>query len=304
MAGLPKEKKRPPRRWGDKVTLIVFAHGQISREPFFHPRKNVSRCYPPPNQILRLVINLDRSKERLESVSKQLSAQGLSFQRIPAVDGRKLNPEQLSRLEAPYDAPEKFVFTKALWPNEIGCFLSHVACWEKLVKSNCEWGLIMEDDIVLSPRFKLFATSSDWIPQGVRVIQLHGSRQTFMVGESYQVHDTELLRIIRPTPLCSFAYLIHREAAAYALATYMPIPAPVDDWLFRPYGDFASRFPPHRLFTSCVATLDVPSDIGDRHTRRKLPESIKVHLLRAFKSGGYRLSTMIRKKRTLTLTHD
>lgn len=29
--------------------FIVFAHGRISREPFFNPRKNVSRCYPPPN---------------------------------------------------------------------------------------------------------------------------------------------------------------------------------------------------------------------------------------------------------------
>lgn len=259
---------------------------------------------PPPTNILRLVINLDRSPERLESISKQLSAQGLSFQRIPARDGRKLSPEELSRLEAPYDAHEKFVFRKALWPTEIACFLSHAACWEKLVKSDCEWGLIMEDDIVLSPRFKLFAASSDWIPQGVRVIQLHGFRQTFTVGESYPVHDTELCRIIRPTPLCCFAYLIHREAAAYALATHMPIPAPVDDWLFCPYSDFAKRFPPHRLLSACVKTLDAPSDIGDRTNRRRLPTSVKVRLLRGFKSGSYRLSTMFRKKRTLTLTQD
>ena len=266
--------------------------------------KHVSRCYPPPTNILRLVINLDRSPERLESISKQLSAQGLSFQRIPARDGRKLSPEELSRLEAPYDAHEKFVFREALWPNEIACFLSHAECWEKLVKSNCEWGLIMEDDIVLSPRFKLFAASSDWIPQGVRVIQLHGSRQTFTVGESYPVHDTELFRIIRPTPLGGLAYLIHREAAAYALATYMPIPAPVDDWLFCPYSDFAKRFPPHRLLSACATTLYAPSDIGDRTNRRQLPTSVKVRLLRGFKSGSYRLSTMFRKKRTLTLTQD
>ena len=144
------------------------------------------------NGILRLVINLDRSPERLRSISQQLVAQDLHFERLPAVDGRKLAQEELSRLEAPYDAPEKFVFRKALWPNEIACFLSHAACWERLVKSGCEWGLIMEDDIVLSPRFKLFATSSEWIPEGLRVIQLHGSHQSFAVGESYPVRDTEL----------------------------------------------------------------------------------------------------------------
>lgn len=254
--------------------------------------------------ILRLVINLDRSPQRFESISKQLSAQGLSFLRITATDGRNLTSGELSHLEAPYDAPAKFVFRKALWPNEIGCFLSHAACWKKLVESNYEWALVMEDDIVISPRFKLFATSADWIPPEVRVIQLHGFRQTFTVGESYPAHDTELLRIIRPTPLCCFAYLIHREAAAYALATYMPIPAPVDDWLFCPYSDFAKRFPPHRLFVACARALDAHSDIGDRTRRRRLPLSVKVRLLRAFKSGFYRLSTVFREKRTLTLTHD
>ena len=175
------------------------------------------------NGILRLVINLDRSPERMRSISQQLVARDLHFERLPAVDGRKLAQEELSRLEAPYDAPEKFVFRKALWPNEIACFLSHTACWKKLVKSGCEWGVIMEDDIVLSPRFKLFATSSEWIPEGVRVIQLHVSHQSFAAGESYPVRDTELCRILNPTPLCSFAYLMHREAAAYALALYPDI---------------------------------------------------------------------------------
>ena len=256
------------------------------------------------NDILRLVINLDRSPKRFESIAKQLSSQGLSFLRMSGKDGSKLTAEELSHLEAPYDAPEKFVFRKSLWPNEIGCFLSHVACWEKLVESNYEWALIMEDDIVLSPRFKQFARSSDWIPPEVRVIQLHGSRQTFTVGESYPAHDTELLRIIRPTPLCSCAYLIHREAAAYALATYLPIPAPVDDWLFCPYSDFAKRFPPHRSLVACARAFDTHSDIGDRSHRRQLPISIKVRLWRALRSGIYRLSTVFQKRHTLTLTSE
>ena len=162
----------------------------------------------------------------------------------------------------------------------------------------------MEDDIVLSPRFKLFATSSEWIPEGVRVIQLHGSHQSFAVGESYPVRDTELCRILNPTPLCSFAYLMHREAAAYALASYIPISAPVDDWLFCPYSDFAKRFPPHRLLSACVASLGAPSDIGARATRQRLPNSVKVRLLRGAKSGAYRLSMLFRKKSFLTFGYD
>lgn len=55
------------------------------------------------NVILRLVINLDRSPKRFESIAKQLSSQGLSFLRMSGKDGSKLTAEELSHLEAPYD---------------------------------------------------------------------------------------------------------------------------------------------------------------------------------------------------------
>ena len=122
--------------------------------------------------------------------------------------------DELKKLEAQFNNPRKYIFKKALQPCEIACFLSHAKCWEQLVNSDSDWALIMEDDIVLSPRFKQFAESIDWIPSDVRVIQLHGSEQMFFVGKRYQVRDTELLQIIRPAPLGCLAYLIHRDAAA------------------------------------------------------------------------------------------
>ena len=97
---------------------------------------------------------------------------------------------------------------------------------------------------------------------------------------------------------------MHREAAAYALASYIPIPAPVDAWVFCPYSDFAKRFPPHRLLSACVASLGAPSDIGARATRQRLPNSVKVRLLRGAKFGAYRLSMLFRKKSFLTFGYD
>ena len=49
------------------------------------------------NQVLRLVINLDRSPKRLELISKQLADQSLSFERFPAVDGHKLTKGSSSK---------------------------------------------------------------------------------------------------------------------------------------------------------------------------------------------------------------
>lgn len=261
---------------------------------------------PRQDNILRLVINLDRSPKRLELITKQLSALGLSFERVAAIDGRKMKPEALERFEAPYDDPRKCIFRYALQPTEIACFLSHAACWQRLVESDAEWGLVMEDDVAISPRFKQFAASSDWIPEGVRIAQLHGYPQSsFTVAERYPVRDTELLRIVWPTPNGCLAYLIHREAAAWALANYRPMPSPVDDWMFTPYSDFAKLFPPHRLLAACVTTRDdIPSDIGNRVQRRPQPTSTKVRVLRRLKKCGYRFEALFQKKRRAVLTYE
>lgn len=36
------------------------------------------------------LVNMDRSKERLEIMSQRLAALGINFERVPAVDGSKL----------------------------------------------------------------------------------------------------------------------------------------------------------------------------------------------------------------------
>jgi len=112
-----------------------------------NPAKDGGRGSAPALPVL--LINLDGSVDRLKKASSQLAAAGISFERLPAVDGRLLPEIERSRL-APWD---RKAFFKPLSPGEIGCYLSHLAALERIVKEGWARALVLEDDFLLAPDF-------------------------------------------------------------------------------------------------------------------------------------------------------
>ncbi|MBP0439647.1 glycosyltransferase family 25 protein [Tianweitania sediminis] len=94
-------------------------------------------------------INLDRSPERRAFMMDQLEALGVSFERIAAVDGKTAD---LTRHAG-----------SPLTQTEIACFLSHRDCWKRIVDLDLDYGLILEDDVRLSPRFAAVASDTAWL---------------------------------------------------------------------------------------------------------------------------------------------
>jgi glycosyl transferase family 25 len=94
---------------------------------------------PMPDIIL---INLDRSPERLAFQTRQFERLGLAFERITAVDGAALSNEAYRR--------SAFLWERPLSRSEVGCLLSHIACWKRVAASGHNT-LIVEDDVVLAP---------------------------------------------------------------------------------------------------------------------------------------------------------
>ena len=69
------------------------------------------------------VINLEGSDNRLQQAAQQLTAHGLSFERIDAVNGRQLSA---AHKRAVVDAKaNRNKFYRPLSDGEIGCYLSH-----------------------------------------------------------------------------------------------------------------------------------------------------------------------------------
>lgn len=90
------------------------------------------------------LINLDSSADRLAQASAELKKHNIEFERISAVDGRKLDVKTFDG----YNSVRSNLYTgRDLIGAEIGCYLSHKKALETFVSSEHEYALILEDDL-------------------------------------------------------------------------------------------------------------------------------------------------------------
>lgn len=86
------------------------------------------------------VINLDRSVDRLQTITTQLNNVGLSYERFEAVDGTKLTKNNIKEFTHP------LCYNLMCSSGMIGCAMSHYNLWKKMLKEEKEWMFIIEDD--------------------------------------------------------------------------------------------------------------------------------------------------------------
>lgn len=173
--------------------------------------------------LMVLLINLPRSTERRESMQQRLVALGLAYDILPAVDGRARWNELLPSVDV--KAFQHHAGGDVL-PGEIGCYHSHLQAWQRLVDSDAQVLLVLEDDIVFHDDFM----------DALR-IALRGRDHWDML---------KLAKIRAKQPVCQGllgpyrlnacigaftgfgAYLIQRETARRLLPQLLPIRAPID----------------------------------------------------------------------------
>jgi len=78
---------------------------------------------------------------------EHLQSLGLRFEFLNAVDGTRLNPDQISLYSA---VAAQETIGRELLPGEIGCALSHYEIYRRMVEDSTEVALIIEDDVALS----------------------------------------------------------------------------------------------------------------------------------------------------------
>lgn len=237
--------------------------------------------------MLRFLINLKDSKERLSRMQDILGRLDIDFERIEAVNGKAMDPAKVLEIQYPLnDLYYRTRFTRLLSPGEVGCYLSHIACWKRLVNSNEQWALIMEDDIIVSSLAGQYMKSCDWIPPQVDVCQLsmlnHKKNKDFIVGfERLKVDDRlTLVQPKYPLPVGAHAYLISRKAAQEAIRQSSKLASPVDIFLFSPWFDFGQTFKTWRVNPVLVLPNDaIESDIWKGTARKveKAPFWIRKH---------------------------
>lgn len=175
------------------------------------------------------IINLDRSSERLKRMGRRFALLELDFERVPAVDGASLSPEDISEIYQPIlNAP-------ALTKGEIGCFLSHRRCWTQIASGPDAFGCIFEDDVILSWRSSLFLGQETWIPIEADIIKIETAyHRVWLDRVGISLPKGLRLNRLRDTHFASGGYILSRSAATHLLALTRRFSDAVDHLLFNP----------------------------------------------------------------------
>ncbi len=91
-----------------------------------------------------LLINLDRSPERLNEFRAEAKRCGLTFERLPAIDGQALSEQEIAAVIDP-----RFVF-HPIKSGLVANYLSHRRAWQMAVDGSDRWTAVFEDDVRLA----------------------------------------------------------------------------------------------------------------------------------------------------------
>jgi glycosyl transferase family 25 len=116
-------------------------------------------------KLRAFVINLERRQDRYKYVMDNYVNNNYNLEIIKAYDGTheennsanyiEMKNEFLSALEKNKLNVKnyKYHFLNKFTPGELGCFLSHLLIWKKMIDENIDRALIFEDDCILSNDF-------------------------------------------------------------------------------------------------------------------------------------------------------
>lgn len=163
------------------------------------------------------VISLQTSLDRRSRVTDMLKAIGLEFEFFDAVDGRSLDHKTYVAPDAPWE----------LLPGEVGCYLSHLGVWRKVVNERVEVSLVLEDDALFDASALLVIDACINSAQGWDAIRLSSIEKQVGLVVRNLVDD---FKLILPTksPSGLAGYLIRHSGAERMLAAYSKILMPID----------------------------------------------------------------------------
>lgn len=221
------------------------------------------------------VINLDGSDDRLNAISQRLADYGIGFERISAVDGRRLD---LSAV-ADYDAArtERYM-GRSLVGGEIGCYHSHLKVAARFLQSNARYALVLEDDALplCNPVELLEKALADLEVIDPEWLLINIGNNKLKIATPLSHYDTggyhcELVAA-HYFPMTTSAIVWSREGARLFVEQHHKMFAPVDNyfryWLTRT-GHGYSFTPPPVTTTDAASQILASAGRGRQTNKRK-----------------------------------
>lgn len=171
------------------------------------------------------LINLDKNPERLEYMDRQLKALDVPYERFPGVYGKELDGSDLKKCFASFRS--FCVEGRRMVLGEIGCALSHVGVYRRILRDNLPYALVLEDDVMVLPEFpSALKKIEDLIepdkPQ-VYMLSCHG------YGFEKNCEKKAGIEAIGGATSAD-AYCISRAAAALIAKSNFPVVSVADRW--------------------------------------------------------------------------
>lgn len=194
-------------------------------------------------RIKTYILNLEKDKDRrsyMELLLQPFENSILDVEFIQAVYGKKMSEAELDACFDNNTAYRKR-YGRYCSPGEIGCTLSHRYAYQKLIDSDQEFALILEDDIELKKGFVEILQQVDFLlkTDKPKMILLSGGYVYFNKRSCRNINITSVF-----DGYYTHAYLINRAAAQLILnvkASYF-----ADDWIYlRKLGVLVQGVIPH-----------------------------------------------------------
>lgn len=169
-----------------------------------------------------LVINLDRSSDRLAHVTAEFARIGVAFERVAAIDA--MDRPDLSRLA-----------TKRMSSVEVACLLSHRACWAIIAAGDDSHGAVFEDDVVLSARAGDLLGDAGWIPADADIVKIETFRQKISLKRKrISCGSNFTASRLLSAHIGAAGYILSKQAARDLFDATENADTPVDQLIFNP----------------------------------------------------------------------
>jgi glycosyl transferase, family 25 len=217
------------------------------------------------------VINLARRPDRLARMKRLLDGFGCDFVRVEAMDARTVSLAELQSQFFVSDAAP----LGALSVGDMCCAQSHRRAWRRLAATDCEWGLVVEDDVLLAEDFSAVVADAAAIPTEVDLVKLERCSYSHRALLDPKVPGPagHALQRLWSKHICAAGYLLRRRRVADALALTAKLAVPVDHFLFNPnLPDCGRAIAPFQLNPAVIeqeATPDGKNANSDIKTWRR-----------------------------------
>jgi len=203
------------------------------------------------------VISLKDAVERRSLITQHLNALGIEHEIMDAVSGDALSPEYLQEINP----------ARNMSPGQIGCYLSHIRLYARIIAQQTPVALVLEDDTVVHTSITSLVTD------GCRSLAFDycflGSDDSGDAG--YVFYDSAAPMPLSNQltaypmssgPFCTHAYLITLEGAKKRLACAYPARSAIDHYQGLPYKPRLLAVVPMLAFVNELSAVQSMSSLN------------------------------------------